>query len=144
MKQTKHIQSIALSHQLASISPSAPQLCFQRGACMHACMHACMRGGNTCLGKAKHNMLNSESDGGRNQIIHDQGRPEHVILGCSMLFAEARMKSEYFLKGCSRVTQQTSLLCHTADMSAVSHSRHVGCVTQQTCLPCHTTDMSAV
>ena len=29
-------------------------------------------------------------------------------------------------------------------MSAVSHSRHVGCVTQQTCPLCHTSDMSAV
>ena len=45
-----------------------------------------------------------------------------------------------------------SLLCLTADMSAVSHrsmsalsrSRHVFCVTQQTCLLCHTADMSAV
>ena len=42
------------------------------------------------------------------------------------------------------VTQQTCLLCHSADMSAVSHSRHVCCVTQQTCLLCHTADMSAV
>ena len=33
------------------------------------------------LGKAKNNMLrlNPQSNGGRNQIIHDQGRPEHVI-----------------------------------------------------------------
>ena len=44
----------------------------------------------------------------------------------------------------SGVMQQTCLLCHTADMSAVSHSRHVCCVTQQTCLLCHTADMSAV
>ena len=36
------------------------------------------------------------------------------------------------------------LLCHTADMPAVSHSRHVWCVTQQTCLLCDTADMSAV
>ena len=34
------------------------------------------------------------------------------------------------------VTQQTCLLCEIADMSAVSHSRHVCCVTQQTCLLC--------
>ena len=34
------------------------------------------------------------------------------------------------------VTQQTCLLCVTADMSAVQHSRHVCCVTQQTCLLC--------
>ena len=40
--------------------------------------------------------------------------------------------------------QQTCLLCHTADMPAVSHSRHVCCGTQQTCLQCHTADMSAV
>ena len=43
-----------------------------------------------------------------------------------------------------RVTQQTCLPCRTADMSAVSHSRHVCCVAQQTCLLCHTADMSAV
>ena len=30
-----------------------------------------------------------------------------------------------------RVAQQTSLLRHTADMSVMSHSRHVCCVTQQ-------------
>ena len=29
------------------------------------------------------------------------------------------------------VTWQTCLLCHTADMSAVLHSKHVCCVTQQ-------------
>ena len=33
-----------------------------------------------------------------------------------------------------KITQQTSLPCYTADMSAVGHSRHVFCVTQQTCL----------
>ena len=36
------------------------------------------------------------------------------------------------------------LLCHTADVSAVWHRRHVCCVTQQTCLLCHTADMSTV
>ena len=35
-------------------------------------------------------------------------------------------------------------LCHTADMSAVSRSKHLCCVKQQTCLPCHTADTSAV
>ena len=43
-----------------------------------------------------------------------------------------------------RVLEQTCLLCHTADMSAASHSRHVCCVTQQTCLLCHAADMLAV
>ena len=32
------------------------------------------------------------------------------------------------------VIQQTCLLSHAADMSVLSHSRHVCCVTQQTCL----------
>ena len=32
----------------------------------------------------------------------------------------------------------------TADMSAVSHSRHVYCVRQHECLLCRTADMSAV
>ena len=37
----------------------------------------------------------------------------------------------------------TYTLTHsTADMSTVSHSRHVRSVTQQTCLLCHTADMS--
>ena len=36
------------------------------------------------------------------------------------------------------VTQQTCLPCPTADMSAISHSRHVRFVTQHTCLLCHT------
>ena len=40
--------------------------------------------------------------------------------------------------------QQTCLLCHMADMSAVPHSRRVCCVTQETCLLCDTADMSAV
>ena len=40
--------------------------------------------------------------------------------------------------------QQTCLMCDTADMSAVSHSRNVCCATQQTCLLCHTADMSAM
>ena len=35
------------------------------------------------------------------------------------------------------------LLCRTADVSAVSHRRHVCCVKQQTCLLCDTADMSA-
>ena len=43
-----------------------------------------------------------------------------------------------------RVTLQTCLLCHTADMSAASHRRHIYCVTQQTCLLCRTAEMSAV
>ena len=34
-----------------------------------------------------------------------------------------------------------SLLCLTADMSAVSHSRHVCCVTQRACLLCDTADI---
>ena len=33
-----------------------------------------------------------------------------------------------------KITQQTSLPCDTADMSAVGHSGHVCCVTRQTCL----------
>ena len=36
--------------------------------------------------------------------------------------------------------QQTCLLCDTADMSAVSHSRHVCCATRQACLLCRTTE----
>ena len=42
------------------------------------------------------------------------------------------------------VTQQTCLLCHTADISAASHSRHVCCITRQTVLLCHTADTHAV
>ena len=42
------------------------------------------------------------------------------------------------------VTHQTCLLCVTGDMSTVSCSRHVCCVTQQTCLLCHPADVSAV
>ena len=41
------------------------------------------------------------------------------------------------------VTQQTCLICHIADMSAVSHNRQVFFVTQQTCLLCHTADITA-
>ena len=43
-----------------------------------------------------------------------------------------------------RVKQQTCLLCHTANMFALSHSKYVCCVTQQTRLRCHTSDMSFV
>ena len=50
----------------------------------------------------------------------------------------SRFRHVFFL------TQQTCLLCVTADIAAVPHSRHVCCVTQQTCLLCHTADMSAV
>ena len=42
------------------------------------------------------------------------------------------------------VTLQTCALCHTADMSAVPHSRHACCFTQQTYRLCHTGDMSAL
>ena len=38
------------------------------------------------------------------------------------------------------LTQQTCLLRHTADVSAVSHGRHVCCVTQPTCLLSHTSN----
>ena len=41
------------------------------------------------------------------------------------------------------VPQQTCLLCQTADMSAVSHSRQACCVTQHACLLCPTADASA-
>ena len=44
----------------------------------------------------------------------------------------------------SHMRQQTCLLCETADISAVSQSRHACCVTQQTRLLCRTADMSAV
>ena len=44
----------------------------------------------------------------------------------------------------SAVSHIRHLLCDTADMSSLSHSRHVCCVTRQTCLMCHTADMSAV
>ena len=44
-----------------------------------------------------------------------------------------------------RVTQQTSVLCHAADMSAVSSIRHVcGCDTQQTGLVPQTADKAAM
>ena len=49
---------------------------------------------------------------------------------------------KYITKDCC-VTQQTSLLCHTASLSAVWHSRHVHWVTHQTCLLCDIADMSA-
>ena len=42
------------------------------------------------------------------------------------------------------VTQLTFLLCDTAGVSAVRHSRHVNCVTQKTRLLCNIADMSAV
>ena len=42
------------------------------------------------------------------------------------------------------VPSHTCVLSHTADMSAVWHSRHVRCVTQQSCLLCDTADMSAM
>ena len=42
------------------------------------------------------------------------------------------------------VTQQTYVLCDTADMSAMSRSRHACCVTQQIFLLCGSADMSAV
>ena len=63
------------------------------------------------------------------------------------VFAEARTKEITFLGASSCVTQQTCLLCHTANMSAVSHS--MTCLlyqaaTQQSCLLCRTADMSVV
>ena len=42
-----------------------------------------------------------------------------------------------------KITQQTSVPCDTADMSAVGQGGHVCCVTQQTCLPWPTVDKSA-
>ena len=38
-------------------------------------------GGNTCLGKAKNDILrpHSESNGGQDQSIHAKGQPKHVI-----------------------------------------------------------------
>ena len=42
------------------------------------------------------------------------------------------------------IRQQTCLLCHTADMSAVGRSRHVCFVRKHTCLLCDTADRSAV
>ena len=42
--------------------------------------------------------------------------------------------------GLFRKQPEACLLCRTADMSAVSHSRPVCCITQQTCLLCHLTE----
>ena len=52
-------------------------------------------------------------------------------------------QNHLFASGCPS-PRPFPLLCHTADMSAVSHGRHACCVTQQTRLLCHTADMSAV
>ena len=61
-------------------------------------------------------------------------------------FDEPRVAGQHEVTGSfvDAVDMQTCLQCDTADMSAVSHGRHVCCVKQQTCLLCHTADMSAV
>ena len=46
-------------------------------------------------------------------------------------------------KQASCATQWTLLLCHTADMPAVSHGRHVCCVTRQTSMLRHAADRCA-
>ena len=51
------------------------------------------------------------------------------------LFAKARKQI---------ITSYSFQLCDTADRSALWYSKHVCCVIQQTCLLCHTADMSAV
>ena len=59
-------------------------------------------------------------------------------------YEQPRIIVHLSLDSTSAPPQQTCLLCHTADMSAVCHSRHVCCATQQTRLLYHTADMSAV
>ena len=61
----------------------------------------------------------------------------------SWLSVEGRKKKSLFGGPCC-VTQQTFLLCVTADMSAVRHGRDVCCETQPICLLSETADMSAV
>ena len=60
----------------------------------------------------------------------------------SLLCLTADMSAVSYSRHVSSVTQQTCLLCDTADMSFVLRSRHVRCVTQQTCLLSHKADMS--
>ena len=50
----------------------------------------------------------------------------------------------YLSRTCTCKLLLFSSLCHTADMSVVSHSRHVCCVAQQELALCHTAGMSAV
>ena len=68
-----------------------------------------------------------------------------------LIFHTADMSAGSNSKDICSLTQQTGLLCDTADMSAESRCSHVRCVkqqvcceTEQTCLVCHTADMPAV
>ena len=80
--------------------------------------------------------------------LHRRLRPEGVpplssLLSCVHVYTRTQSAVSHTIHFCC-VTQQTHLLCHTADMLAESHSRHVCCHPQQTCLLCDTADMTAV
>ena len=68
----------------------------------------------------------------------------HRLDNCELFTGhEVRLRALFVKQQtCLLCTQQTRLLCHIADMSAVSHSRRVCCITQQTCLLCHTAGFS--
>ena len=63
---------------------------------------------------------------------------------CEELIPTADQLQLELCKSLPQATQQTCLLCDTADMSVVGHSRNVCCVTWQTCLLRNIADMSAV
>ena len=60
---------------------------------------------------------------------------------CSVLPRISKKTFGFLRTPCRQTWLDLRLLCHTADTSAVRHSRHVGCVTQQTCLLGDTADM---
>ena len=64
-------------------------------------------------------------------------------LSCLLPFPESALFT-YSQIRLLKITQQTSLPCDAADMSAASHCRHVCCDTQQTRLLCDKAQMSAV
>ena len=64
--------------------------------------------------------------------------------GACLLCHAANMSAVSHGRHVCCVTWQTRLLCHTAGMSSASANRHACCVPQQTCLPCHTAHMSVV
>ena len=74
-------------------------------------------------------------------FLRPQGSIGHVFKVC---IRTADMSAVSHSRHVCCAKQQTCLLSHTAGTSAVLHTRHGCCVTEQTCLLWHTVDLSAV
>ena len=119
----------------------------KEGCRMQACLHGLPYSTSTSCACRLHWSIIRSFDTHLNSCLHTSCGLSRLLLSTrNEGVHEPKLQNEFrFLMASGyHVTQQTCLLCHTADMSALSRSRHVCWVTQLTYLLCHAADVSAV